>query len=244
MDLLETVLTAPRHGIIRLPDTTVIDRPDWFQISTPSLPQGGLNEVGICIASEADVERVIDETVAHYGERRFRWAVVPGSRPADLGERLEKRGFRGEDSWGMARETAPPMGAPADVEVVRVTEEPEYTQVMAEGWSMDPAPLAPLHRLALESGRHHLYVARVGGEPAGCAAWANAVTSAYFLSGVVLPRFRGRGVYRAMVAKRLADVHAAGIPLAVTHARAATSGPLLAHLGFETVATWRTYVNR
>ncbi len=243
MTLLEEVLTAPRRASIRLPDTQVIEREGWYQVSTPSLRQGGLNEVALCMVPAADIERVIGETLAHYGGRRFRWSVFPGSKPDDLAERLEKHGMVRGMTRGMARDTTPPLEMPAGVEVERVTKHDDYTRAMAEGWEMDPGPLVPVHESGIADRRQRLYVARVGGELAGCASYSNCGTSAYFMGGVVLKRFRGRGIYRAMIARRLADAAAEGIPLAVTHAREETSAPMLAHLGFQTVCTFPTFIN-
>ena len=56
--------------------------------------------------------------------------------------------------------------------------------------------------------------------------------SAYLVGGVVLPAFRGRGVYRALIAARLRHARAAGVAVVTTQARAATSAPILARLGF------------
>lgn len=243
MTLLEDVLTAPRRVSLRMPDTRVIERANWYQVSTPSLRQGGLNEIAFAALDESDADRVIDETLAHYAGRHFRWNVVPGSKPGDLGERLARRGMIRCETWGMARQTTP-IAAQRDVEVERVSKVADYTRMMADGWGMDPGPLATLHERALAEPRNRMYVARIGGELAGCASYGGAETSAYFIGGVVLPRFRGRGVYRSMIAKRLADTRADGIPLAITHARANTSGPMLLHLGFQTVCTFETYLSR
>lgn len=241
--LLEEVVTAPRRTQLRMPDSVVTEREGWWQISTPSLRQGGLNEVARCVVDERDIERVIDETLAHYAGRRFRWSVMPGSKPDDLGERLARRGLMRSESIGMARATTPAIDAPAGMEVVRVDAAgvDEFTRVMAEGWEKDPAEIAPLHRFSIGDPRQRFYVGRVDGETAGCANYGNCGTSAYLIGGVVLPRFRGRGLYRALIAARLADAAAEAIPLAVTHARAETSAPMLAHLGFETVCTFASY---
>jgi hypothetical protein len=42
---LREVLEPPRRAFIPLSDTQVIERPGWLQLITPSLRQGGLNEV-------------------------------------------------------------------------------------------------------------------------------------------------------------------------------------------------------
>jgi GNAT superfamily N-acetyltransferase len=68
------------------------------------------------------------------------------------------------------------------------------------------------------------------------------VEYAYLFGAQVFPAFRGRGIYRALVAARLGFLAARGVSLAVTQARAATSAPLLERFGFETVFHSRCYL--
>ena len=232
MTLVEEVLTASRRAQLCMPDTVVVERDGWYQVSTPSLTQGAVNEVVTWALDERDADRVVDETLAGYAGRRFRWSVLPGAE--HLVERLAGRGLVRGEVWGMARDTSP-IDAPPDVAVERAAGPEEFAGVMAEGWEMDGAPLEQLHRIAFADRRFRFCLARAGGEAGGCASYCALGTSAYLMGGVVLPRFRRRGLYRAMVSARLRDAAAEGIPLAVTHARASTSGPLLAHLGFEVV---------
>jgi predicted acetyltransferase len=60
---------------------------------------------------------------------------------------------------------------------------------------------------------------------------------------VVLPAFRRRGLYRALVASRLGYAAERGIPFVTSHARASTSAPLLERLGFETVCEFQLFSN-
>ena len=57
----------------------------------------------------------------------------------------------------------------------------------------------------------------------------------------MLPAMRGRGVYRALIAARLRQALAAGIAVATTQARAGTSAPILARLGFVTLTEIEFY---
>jgi GNAT superfamily N-acetyltransferase len=57
----------------------------------------------------------------------------------------------------------------------------------------------------------------------------------YLVGGAVTEQARGRGVYRALVAARVAFLRDRGIEYAVIHASEATSAPMLEHLGFETL---------
>jgi len=63
------------------------------------------------------------------------------------------------------------------------------------------------------------------------------------MGGVVLPAYRGRGLYRALVAARLGHALARGLELATSQAQAATSAPLLEHFGFRAVCELALYAN-
>lgn len=244
-EIRHEVLVVPRRAWLELPDLQVVERPGWLQIVTPSITRGGNNEVVHAELSDEEAEAAIDRVSAEYRARglRWRWRVGPGSRPADLAQRLERRGFLPHDVAALARDTA---GAPSvpGIEVVRVDTRTvgAYTETFARGWDIDPAPLAAAHlHLVTTPTRHRLYLARIDGVPVGCgtAAWFDR--SIYLQSGVVLPSHQHRGVYRALVAARLSDAAAAGIPLATTNARPETSAPILERLGFSLVERFVSY---
>jgi hypothetical protein len=44
-EILHEVLVAPRGAFVPLPDTRIIERPGFWQIMTPSLRGGSMNEV-------------------------------------------------------------------------------------------------------------------------------------------------------------------------------------------------------
>jgi GNAT superfamily N-acetyltransferase len=60
--------------------------------------------------------------------------------------------------------------------------------------------------------------------------------------GSVRPKFRGRGIYRALVAARLDIARQAGVAGLIVWG-GDMSGPILAGLGFETVGWRRFYVD-
>ena len=247
---LREVLETPRRAFLPLPDTQVIERPGWLQLITPSLRQGGLNEVTFSALDEKEADAVIDETLEVYRRLglRFRWSVGPDSRPADLAERLARRGLRQSEVLGMIRGTAAaPAEAGGDVTVEEVDEHTveEFSRTMAAGWEMDPEPITAFNRTVLaHPNRHHrLFLARYRGVPAGTAGLVTVERSVYLLGGVVLPAFRERGLYRALVNARLGYAAGRDIPFATTHARASTSAPLLERLGFETLCRFEVFSN-
>lgn len=249
-ELLHEVLVAPRDARGDFPDTEVIDRPGWFSILTPSFRQGGLNEVSFS-QIDADVDAVIDATIARYESHglRFRWAIPPGTRPADLGERLRLRGMTEERSALMVAAIADLRIAPPDditVSLVDDTNLEAYCETNAAGWSVDPAPLIAFQRHLFATSRdtHFCFIAEQGGRPVAAANYAALGRSAYFMGAVVLPEFRGRGAYRALLAARLRHAAGRGIPLVTTQARLTTSAPILATLGFTKIGEMSMFFNR
>lgn len=242
LDLLEEVIVAPRRAFPRLPDLQVIERPGWLQIVTPSITTGGLNEVIYSRLDELEADRAIDDAIAMYRDRglKFRWNAGPGSGPADLGERLARRGLTLSMGRGMARSTDS-SGTPEDVRLVDESTLESFTQVMAAGWGSDPSALLALHRHALVDGRQFMFLAYDRGVPAATASYVACERSAYLIGGVVLPAHRGRGLYRDLVHARLAHARARGLMLATSHARESTSAPILERLGFETVCQMAMY---
>lgn len=218
---------------------------------TPSLTRGGLNEVMCSELPEHEADAIIDETIASYralGIERFRWTIGPRPLPSDLGERLMRRGLVRAESLAMARATEGVSRVDAfgiTVELVTDADTASFTSVMAEGWQADPVQLDVLHRrmLAAPAGRNHLFLARLHGEPAAAAGSADLDRAVYLMGAVVLSRFRGRGLYRALVQARLAHGAARGFAVGVSIARADTSAPVLARLGFETIAPIVTFAS-
>ncbi|TMQ18552.1 MAG: hypothetical protein E6J91_07710 [Deltaproteobacteria bacterium] len=143
----EAIVTA-RRAFPRLSDLRVIERPGWLQIITPSVTTGSLNEV-LWSALEADrADAIIDAAIAEYRGLglKFRWCVGPDSAPADLGERLTRRGLMGSLGRAMARSTdAPPEDPAIRITEVDATNLDVYSQVTAHGWELERAATAALH---------------------------------------------------------------------------------------------------
>jgi len=243
------VLGPPRGAFAPVEGLLVVERPGWFQLVMPAWTNGGLNCVALTVVPEDEIEAVIERTIAQYTDLglKFRWVVDPESRPLDLAERLARHGLVSEAGRAMACPTASAEATRVPdltVDAVTLDNLPDFERVMAEGWAMDPAAVRPYHLAILaEPVRFRMYVARWRGALAGCAAQTCFTRSTFLTGGVVLPEFRGRGVYRALVAARLRDAAASGVGLATTHARVATSAPILARVGFATVCELLSFNN-
>lgn len=248
-ELVHEVVVVPRDAYLPMPDLQLVDRPGWRQLITPSFRTGGLNEVSCAVLDPATADAAIADAIAGYAALgiRFRWIVGPDSAPADLAARLAAHGLTRSEVCGMARATAPapPLVHPADpaleVHEIDEAELDAYTAAMAAGWDTDPVPLRRANAVALAQPAHHLYLATLDGEPAGTASSVHFARSAYLLGAVTLPAHRRRGVYAGLVHARLAAASRAGLALATSHARAATSAPRLAALGFTEVLRWPSF---
>jgi GNAT superfamily N-acetyltransferase len=119
--------------------------------------------------------------------------------------------------------------------------------VNAEGFHDRPREAAAQERRRLnqlEAGNRRVLLATIGGEPAGSAGMTLHPPSGAIISGgAVREKFRGRGVYRALVTQRLRmarEVGAAG--LSVWGGQ--MSAPILERLGFRAVGWRRFYLDR
>ncbi|MFN0246185.1 MAG: GNAT family N-acetyltransferase [Kofleriaceae bacterium] len=249
VDTLAEVLGSQIGSELPWPDTRVIQREGWYQVITPSTRSAIANEVCTSRLTDSDADAVIDRTCAEYAAAGvpFKWFVGPDTTPSDMGRRLEARGFRGVAVRGMAIEPSTWRATvPDDVTVEEVTVETldEYNACFAAGWSV-PMPEAQTATLAaaIASGRFRMYVARIDGAAVGTCGLVVKPRSIYLVGGNVLPAYRRRGVYRAMLATRLASATSAGVGLAVTQAREESSAPILEALGFESVCSAVIYRN-
>ncbi|MDC0671433.1 GNAT family N-acetyltransferase [Nannocystis radixulma] len=251
-ELLHEALVSPCDGRSVCADTQVYQRPGWFQLLTPSFCHGGFNEVAFARLDDADVESVIDATIAQYDAHglRFRWTITPDCRPLDLAERLARRGFRSERVVVMAAAIAELQIPEADgivIERVGPHNVEVHADVAGRGWGMDPAPLLAFQRGVLADptdDRSHFFLASRDGVPIGIGNYKALPRSAFLIGAVVLDDHRSRGAYRSLLAARVRHAADRGLALVTTHARATTSAPILERLGFFRIAELPVFFNR
>ncbi|MDC0718725.1 GNAT family N-acetyltransferase [Nannocystis bainbridge] len=251
-ELLHEALVSPRLARGGFADIQVYERPDWFQILTPSFRRGGFNEVAFARLGDHEVEAVIDATLAQYEAQglRFRWTVTPDCRPLDLADRLARRGLRRDSCIVMAAAIDALKIPEADdilVERVGPHNVELHAEVTGRGWNTDPAPLLAYQRSVLADptdDRNHFFLASRGGEPVGIGNYSALARSAFLIGAVILEGHRSRGAYRSLLAARVRHAAARGLKLVTTHARADTSAPILARLGFVPIAELPVFFNR
>ena len=207
----------------------------------------------LCLGTEATVQRqrfpaeqvdeVLDEVrglLRERGRSMTQWEV--GSQAAHLVGPLLRRGLvRDADpvAVAMALHTPPPE-PPAIFEVrpTRTLEELlDAKAVQAEAFGASPEEAAE-RRAAAERTVSGSPVVMHGvwwqGELVGAGSCALTPVGLALFGGAVLPRARGRGAYRALIAERWRAAVAEGRPALVTQA-GSMSRPILERLGFRPV---------
>ncbi len=184
--------------------------------------------------------------------QQVEWKYHSHDRPADLPQRLAAAGFTAGDEEtvliGEAAGLAGPPVLPAGVRLREVSSAADLERIRAleeEVWGEDrswlPALLA--HDLGGAGDPAAVLVAEAGGAVVS-AGWVRFHTGTSFASlwgGSTLARWRGRGIYRALVARRAGLALARGARLVQVDA-SPDSRPILARLGLLPVTTTTPWV--
>jgi ribosomal protein S18 acetylase RimI-like enzyme len=204
----------------------------------------------------AELDALIARQVRIFTERgeRFEWKLHGHDRPADLAERLRAAGFVAEpeetvlvarvnDVAGKAE-----VQLPAGVSMREVTERRDLERIEALEdaiWGDDQSRLAD--SLEAERAAAPEALAVVVAESADtvvCAGWLRFEPGPEFATlwgGATLPAWRGRGIYRAMVAYR-ARLAARDRRSYLEVDASDASRPILERLGFVAVTTTTPFV--
>jgi GNAT superfamily N-acetyltransferase len=219
------------------------DAPGWSGITWSQL-------------DDDDADAVIAGQVAYFRDlgREFEWKLYDYDRPADLARRLVAAGFVADDEEALmvadTRDIQADAGLPDGVALLTVTGEPglaPFIEVQGQVFGTDPAQLrrSLLAQLRQPPGRAVLVVAMAGAEPV-CAARMEYLPGRDFASlwgGGTVPGWRGRGIYRALVAYRAQLAAARGYRYLHVDALPA-SEPILSRLGFVRLAGTTPYLWR
>ena len=208
------------------------------------------------------LDALIERTVAHYRDdtdvEAFEWKSRGHDRPDDLGARLVAHGLVAEPretvmigEASLLAVDVPLADTPEGPVVVRRLEPgpsavDDVTRMLDAqesvfGTGRGPSVGSALREL--ESGSSELWVAEVGNRVV-CGGRLTPVGGTEFAGiwgGSTLPEFRGRGIYRALVAARARSALARGIRF--IHSDCTDmSRPILERSGLQAVTTTTPYV--
>jgi GNAT superfamily N-acetyltransferase len=212
------------------------------------------NMVGMANIAPEDVDATLKLVRNRYsgGRKAYGWVTGPLTRPLDLGQRLAASGLvRADELAGMAlTDLAVPIPVDPSVEIREGTlhEAQAASAMMGRAYDM-PEEVARFFNVLLamtdSKVKNRGYFAYVdgGSEPVGWSYLVYLPDSPIVLLGgaATLPEHRGRGIYSALVAKRLADARGDGRSAAVIQAVRSTSAPICAKLGFREVCALDFY---
>ena len=187
------------------------------------------------------------------------WLLDPETEPPDFGDYLNRSGadWDGDEVAVMVlpiHATVEAHEIPgleildglADLETFKRADAVNVEAFKSDLRSDDSEHIAMLERRRLNmlaEGNRRQLLATVNGEPAGSAGLTLFPPAAAILNaGAVRPKFRGRGIYHALVAARLEIARTAGVDgLCVWGGH--MSAPILTKLGFEKVGWRRFYLD-
>jgi GNAT superfamily N-acetyltransferase len=169
--------------------------------------------------AELDAAREIVDWYAQAGVIGS-FEITPGRETTKLIELLQRHGYR---HTGFHATFAGPAELPSTdspgIEVRAVANQTDlaaFADVYHRGWNITEfrVPMAPW----LVAPGWRLYLGLADGEPAGAAILYLSGGDAYLADGAVDPRYRGRGVHRALLDRRCADAAGSGAQLVVSGA--------------------------
>jgi GNAT superfamily N-acetyltransferase len=209
------------------------------------------NLCGMADLSERDADATIAQVKGRFAKERkaFGWVTGPSTRPRDLDRRLTSAGLQPiAHLAGMAAATDLTVSANDSVRITQVDtdEQVRETEMMGRAYGM-PAEVAALFARLVSTGpgmKSRAYFAYADdGAP---VAWSYLVylrdSPVVLLGGAAtVPEARGRGIYSALVKRRLADARADGREAAVIQADRDTSAPICAKLGFRELCSLEVY---
>jgi ribosomal protein S18 acetylase RimI-like enzyme len=213
---------------------------------------GAFNFIGWCELAEDDLLPAARREAAFFADRhpRVLWKTYSHDRPAGLGEALAAAGFEDKGMETLVAldldEYDLPYDPPPGVEVRRITDRAGVVDLVAvsaaafgrdEPWRV----IAFAERLA--DPTLALYVAYDGGRPVSSGRLELAPGKAFagLYGGGTDPAHQGRGIYRALVAARVAEARRRGHRYVTVDARE-TSRPILERLGFQPLSTLRGWL--
>ena len=230
-----------RDGLV-----TRIDYPHNGFIATPA-------DTGL---RGADLDAFIARQRDHFLDRwrSVEWKTYGYDQPADLPERLIAAGFVPEERETVVVGASEALaGLPTGVPGVTIRETTDladftaigelHTEIWGEDWTWVADDLRD-RSAQLGPDGYRVLVAEADGRLVS-AAWLVMRTRSEFAGlwgGSTLEAYRGRGIYRALVARRAAIARAGGFAYLQVDA-SDDSRPILERLGFVALTTTTPYVH-
>jgi GNAT superfamily N-acetyltransferase len=202
----------------------------------------------------SDLDRLIARQRDYFAARgqAVEWKTYGYDEPADLPDRLRAAGFVPEDPETVVVALTTAIAAepvlPDGVVLRQVTADADMRRIGAmesEVWHTDRDWSAThlIREVAAAPDEYIVLTAEAAGQVVA-AGWLEMRPGSLFAGlwgGATLPEWRGRGIYRALVARRAQLAAARGVRYLQVDA-SSDSAPILRRLGFQALATTTPYV--
>jgi hypothetical protein len=213
----------------------------------------GWSEVFWSSLNSTNVDEAIAEQIEFYRSRNlsFVWRVHDYDQPADLGARLENAGFSdsgtSEVMIAESSQLATEPDLPEGTELLQVIDDAGVGLLIdvhesVFGQSHDELRRSILRRLEVASQEMALLVVTAGGVAVSSSRieFPPGIDFAALWGGSTVPKWRGKGLYRAQVFRRAQLALERGYRYLMVLA-SDNSRPILSELGFEIISRVTTY---
>ena len=214
------------------------------------------NGVGLTTFTLDQVERTIPQVRDFFAAQNkgFSWIVGPSSTPLNLGKRLTTIGMsKTAEMAGMVLtdiRVPIPIHPAIEIREVSANQISQASNLMAQAYGEELSPeLAKIFNEAFLLGqgdikaRAYLAYLTENDMPVafGYSLYVPQQPIVALRLAATLKAYRGQGIYRSLIARRLADAHADGAKVAIMQAMRNTSAPICAKLGFRELCNLDVY---
>jgi GNAT superfamily N-acetyltransferase len=236
-----------------LPESISVDRDGPLVRTVGFGSQGWVEYRDLGGIEQDELDALIARQVRFFAERgeRFEWKLHGHDLPADLPQRLLAAGLEPEETEtvviGLVADLAFEPSLPEGISIREVTERADLRRIgtMEEAvWGDDHSWLDDLAtEQEADPDGLRIFLAEAGGivVSAGWVRFPSGTEFATLWGGATLEEWRGRGIYRALVAERARIAAERGRVYIETDA-SDDSRPILERLGFVPVTTTTPYV--
>jgi len=239
-NIFKGILIASAHSKY---DTVAKDEGDLYQITTPSEKASWANSVIHSNFDGLEHRERIATIIQNYRalEVSFKWHIGPGHGLGNLQAVLEEFGLQHKfDCLGMVRSTELLVGKvnpQIEVENIPSKKAKDFVAATMGGWNLPATYHESMCKNVLrqiEGGIAEYFVARDNGRPVGSGILTMFGGFGYLKRGSVVPEYRGKGVFKALMAKRLEVLRDRGISTVLVLAKSDTAAPRCERFGFKT----------
>ncbi len=215
-------------------------------------PAPGMNFISYSRIDEYNADEAIDEQIAYFSQydQPFTWKVYDHDMPKDLKERLVQRGATPDDTDAvMVLDLAEPPSAlleSEDIPITEITTRQDLNAVITileEVWGGSFAWVTDRLGGHLEiPGYLNVYVAAIADQPiaVGWVYFHEASQFASLWGGSTVEAFRGRGLYTALLARRVHEAIQRGYRYLVIDT-SPMSRPIVEKNGFQLLTFAQDY---